>query len=48
MAAEMKGIASWVYSCIAHFMVPQTANMATPTGVAVEPGVVAVIMTRPK
>ena len=48
MAAEMKGIASRVYSCIAHFIMPQTANMATPTGVAVKPGVVAVIMNRPK
>ena len=48
MAAEMRGIASRVYSCIAHFIMPQTANMATPTGGVIEPGVAAVIMNRPK
>ena len=48
MTAMNSGMASLVYSSIGHLSMPQTANMATPTGGVMPPKVTQVIMTRPK
>lgn len=48
MTANRSGSASIVYSSIGHFSMPQTVNIATPTGGVIPPSVTQVIMTKPK
>ena len=48
ITANRSGSASIVYSSIGHFNMPQTVNIATPTGGVIPPRVTQVIMTKPK